>query len=465
MDIGSLSAKWLENLAKSEIFPGIYNYENNCYANSILQVFNHTPSFLNYFKNYPCDCRNMKSREINEGCGSEKNSESEQIDKFETSYELGELCVNYQGFECEQAVEPEQGFESENYFDPAQHFDSEQDFESHNHFDALDYFDSDQGCELVNYRGLEDELESDMDLKDLFKTDEDGEVDLESDEDEDCYHCLLKEHVEMFEKCQSSNEIIVPFKILKALERSDPIEFKFGDPADASEFLDKISDKLEDSNNKSVMSDIYSSKIATIYHCKSCGNEWRNVGTEKLLLCKNGKTENITDKLAEMSKDVGCPNTCEKCNVQGNSTEKRIIDSPPRNLTIKIADFKPDSAGKTHFPEKINIRPYMEVQTGSEVMYELFAVVVAVSVFHSKYPHYFAFCRAPNGQWNCCNDTDVRKTSLEDVLNCDPYFMIYRRSPDLDKRITPTERDDKEEIEPRISIRNFEISPKSFYGH
>ena len=366
MNTRYLEEIWLENLAKSTSFPGIHNFGMNCYANSILQVFNHTPSFVNYFKNYPCDCRQVESGEINE-----------------SSAEMNE-------------------------------------------------------------------------------SDED-----ESDEDEDCYHCLLREHVEMFEYCQNTNKTIDPWDLLKALERSDPKEFKFGKAADASEFFDKISDKLEDSNKKSVISDIYSSKIATIYHCKFCGNEWRNVGTEQLLLYKNGQTENITDKLAEMSKekDVHGPRTCEKCNVQRDATGKRVIDSPPRNLTIRMVDSQPGSAGKTHFPETINIRPYMEAQTGGEVTYELYAVVVSVSVVFSKYPHYFAFCRAPNGQWNCCNDTDVRKTSLEDVLNCDPYFMIYRRSPELDKRITPTERDDKEEIEPRISIRNFEISPKSFYGH
>ena len=313
MKAKSTNTKPLASLAERESFPGIENLGNSCFANSILQVFNHTPAFLSHFKNYHCQCKGQ-----------------------------------------------------------------------------------------------------------------------------DCYHCLLKNYINMVESSQSG-ESIKPSEILNALARSDPKKFGRGATADANEFFDKISEWLDDP----IMSEIYSSMLKTIYHCKSCGHKWNlpeGLRSEGLRLYKCKQSESILDKLKKFSreKDVDYALPCEKCGDRGNSTEKTVIVSPPRVLQIRIAGFNVDDYAKTYFPDEINIRPYMEDQTGSKANYELFAVVVASyweNISHSresatKINHYFALCKPQNGQWNLYNDAGVyKKIPLETVQTFDPYLLFYRRKP------------------------------------
>ena len=313
------NTKLLASLAKRESFPGIKNLGNNCYANSILQVFNHTPAFLSYFINYTCDCEKVSN----------------------------------------------------------------------------------------------------------------------GDEGKDCYRCLLKNYVNMLVSSQSE-ESIDPSEILEALARSDPKEFKRGNAADASELFDKIFEWLDDD----VLSYIYSSKLKTIYRCRSCSYKWNDRLIKNLILPKRGQRECISDKLAKFSSEKvsDVKRTCNKCRGKRYCTERTVIVSPPRVVKIKIAGCDVDSLGKTYFPEAINIRPYMEERSGNEVNYELYAVVVAAysqDISHSKESpikinHYFALCKTQNGQWNLYNDADVyKKIPLEKVKQFDPYLLFYRWSPDF----------------------------------
>ena len=87
-------------------------------------------------------------------------------------------------------------------------------------------------------------------------------------------------------------------------------------------------------NQKSILSDIYYCKIATIYCCRSCRNNWREERTDRLLINKGI----ITDKLAELSseKDSDVELNCDKCEGPRDCTEKTVIDSPPHVLKIRL---------------------------------------------------------------------------------------------------------------------------------
>ena len=306
MDINKLNTSWPNSLKGSDKLPGMHNFRNNCFANSILQVFNHTPALINYFRNHPCNCKKEKQ-------------------KSEHSY--------------------------------------------------------------------------------------------------DCYHCSMKEYIDLFEQCYANNTHIVHKEFLKTVMRNHQ-EFKFGQQADASEFFDHISDKLVDSKKDSILNDIYGSKIANIFRCKSCNNEWRTVTTEHLLLNKGDIKDQLLEKSTE--KDCDVKRTCEKCNKLKDCAEKTVINCPPHVLSVKLLDFAPDTK-KTVFPEKINIKPYMETNTGGAVVYELYAVVVMTGDVSSSFKHYFAHCKAPSGQWNTYNDESVRNVSVENVLDSRPYLLYYRR--------------------------------------
>ena len=55
MDSNKLHANWPTYFEGCENLPGIPNLGASCFANAQMQVLNHTPEFLNYFKNYGCE--------------------------------------------------------------------------------------------------------------------------------------------------------------------------------------------------------------------------------------------------------------------------------------------------------------------------------------------------------------------------------------------------------------------------
>ena len=54
MNANKLDAKWPQHLEGCEKLPVIPNIGLTCFANAQMQVFNHTPAFFNYFRNYTC---------------------------------------------------------------------------------------------------------------------------------------------------------------------------------------------------------------------------------------------------------------------------------------------------------------------------------------------------------------------------------------------------------------------------
>ena len=321
MDVYKLNGKWPQQLKECERMPAIQKIGYTWFANAQMQVFNHTPAFLNHFRNYSCE---------KEECLRKKHkSEMKQ----------------------------------------------------------------------------------------------DGGMKKSTNVEEECYHCMIKEYIEQVEECQRNNNRIASGKFLEAVMRH-PEQMGVGRYSSAEVFFMRIRDKLKISNKKIILDDLYNCKVATIRCCKSCGNEfWRYVTSEYLILNKGS----VTDKLAEMCKEkdeLHYTFSCEKCEDQ-SVIKKRVIDSPPHilriRLTTKISELSLHS--RSDFSEAINIRPYMEVQTGPAVVYELYAVVVYTG------GHYYADCKAPSGQWNNCDDGFVRQMSLNEVLKENPFCLYYKRSP------------------------------------
>ena len=344
MDTNELNSEWPANLKGSGRLPGIPNLGVTCFANCIMQVFNHTPALVNHFRKYSCNCEHVQRR------------------KKEQSRKKKQHRKRTQGRKKRQGRNRKKNYESEE--------------------------------------------------------DQSGE------DEQDCYNCVMKEYIEQFEACQKKNGPIEPKNFLNFVMKHTR-KIRVNRMSDAEEFFMHISHKLEDSRNKSILDDIYSSKLKNIYCCKDCNNEWHNVTTERLLVSKG----NLPDQLAELSKETKSDvrRTCDKCGEQRDCTEKTVIVRPPHVLQIKI-NIKSTRYGgeRTDFPATINIRPYMEVNGGSAIVYELYAVVVLGGI------HYYAYCKAPNEHWNICNDRTVSKVPLEEVLQCDPYSLFYKRSPELD---------------------------------
>ena len=473
----------------------LVEFDFNCFKNDVLQVFHHTPELINYFRNFTCSCGEEEEKQDDESendCGpdnrkKEKNTleggDANQDDKLERLYNVEQMETkmdtdnDYEVNMASKSKEKEKDFVEgcEMTHDRGVDQDSEEGFytkslleemnsdaEDDEDFDWLAYFESDEFKE-------ESELDDDSDSEEsniLTFT----EVDEENNEDI-CYPCLVKEYLSTFERCAlEKKDAIRPKNFLKTI-MDNSIYFTFNETGDADEFFMDIADKLDGPNTKSVIEEIFDSKVLTVYKCKTCDHEWR-FAFHWRNDCKRG---DVRQRLAEMcgEKDCDTKRTCEECNALRECTERTVIRSPPQILSLRVLDFRLHGKTPTTFPEKIDIRPYMEDRSGASVYYELYAAIMATPVTYSDVEHYFSYCKTPGGQWNLYNDMVVTEASIEDVLNCDPYFLFYRRSSGDDCNVEEKEEkmlkeicsaEEKECETQKLNIQLGEISAKRFYG-
>ena len=236
---------------------------------------------------------------------------------------------------------------------------------------------------------------------------------------------VLKDHFELLERCHSKKKKINADRIIEFMTRGSK-DLVFGRFNDTSELLMNIISKMPENNN--VLKEIFCCENSNVYCCKHCGKEWRSE-TNQHVRVNLGRT--ITESLAEMSrvKDVEGQRTCSKCGVLRSCTERFVIDEAPPVLSVKlptIEDTNHEKHERLLFPEKLNVRPYTNAKKGQATVYSLYAVVVFIP------GHYYAYCKAPSGQWCKYNDSLVEKVSLEKVLRSSASCLYYQRSLDLD---------------------------------
>ena len=112
----------------------------------------------------------------------------------------------------------------------------------------------------------------------------------------------LKDYFKQFEYCQKKNITIGAAKSVSSLMSNTGIQLKKGLMNDSEEFFMEIADKFEDpSNKKSILNEIYGTKIANVYCCKCCGYKWKIVTTEHLNVNKGSLKERLAEKCKETS--------------------------------------------------------------------------------------------------------------------------------------------------------------------
>ena len=359
-----LDEKWPEHLEGSDQFPGIPNLGLTCFANCMMQVMNHTPAFVNHFRNSRCDCIEVRERKKAKTRLQKQIRERQQGRKRKQNNKKG----NGKGRRRKQQSEKE---------------------------------DSDDVHSPVN----------------------------------DCYNCVVKEYVDQFERCHEANAPIRSEKFFGFVMRYTR-QIRVDSMSDSEEFFMHLAAKLEESRNK-IMYDVFFTEVARVTRCKTCDHEWSSVVQDRILLFKGSLMKRLADW--SRAEDLDGKRTCDKCEVLKDCTEKTVIDSPPHVLWIKI-NFRYNLKtrrkafeNKSNFPAAVNIRPYMKVNEGPAVVYELYAVVIFSGI------HYYSYCKAPSGRWNVCNDSTVAPVTLNHVLKSDPYALFYKRSPELDESwVEPT---------------------------
>ncbi|XP_057311680.1 uncharacterized protein LOC130649421 [Hydractinia symbiolongicarpus] len=121
---------------------------------------------------------------------------------------------------------------------------------------------------------------------------------------------------------------------------------------------------------------------------------------------------------------------CERCRTKRVAQKRETIHREPNVLTLQLKrfDYSKMFGGKIskdiHFPDAMNIRPFMSNTQGEPVHYDLYSVLV-----HSGYScnsgHYYCYVKAPNGSWYEMNDNRVCSVGWHVVKNAQAYLLFY----------------------------------------
>ncbi|GAB2237355.1 hypothetical protein Droror1_Dr00015257 [Drosera rotundifolia] len=123
-----------------------------------------------------------------------------------------------------------------------------------------------------------------------------------------------------------------------------------------------------------------------------------------------------------------------------DATKTMLISKSPCVLTIHLKRFIQDAGGSFRklnghvgFKETINLGPFMDPRCveGGQCIYRLSGVVEHHgSMKHGHYVAYVRGCDRDGGKpaWYYTSDTDVRETSLENVLRSEAYLLFYEKT-------------------------------------
>ncbi|XP_066238583.1 ubiquitin carboxyl-terminal hydrolase 17-like protein 6 [Saccopteryx leptura] len=85
---------------------------------------------------------------------------------------------------------------------------------------------------------------------------------------------------------------------------------------------------------------------------------------------------------------------------------------------------------EVHYPEHLDMRPYLSQQDAGPLAYELYAVLVHAGwTCHSG--HYFCYIKAADGQWFKIDDTQVIACDVSSALSQRAYVLFYIQKNEL----------------------------------
>lgn len=126
---------------------------------------------------------------------------------------------------------------------------------------------------------------------------------------------------------------------------------------------------------------------------------------------------------------------CGRCKTYVKAKKKLTILEAPNILTVVLKRFQSGSFGKlnksVHFPEVLDMGPYMSGASDKSPVYNLYAVVVHLDVMNTAFSgHYVCYVKDSRGQWFRIDDSTVMPVDLERVLQEGAYMLLYsRRTP------------------------------------
>ncbi|XP_069903222.1 ubiquitin carboxyl-terminal hydrolase 17-like protein 6 [Oryctolagus cuniculus] len=119
---------------------------------------------------------------------------------------------------------------------------------------------------------------------------------------------------------------------------------------------------------------------------------------------------------------------CATCLQKTAASKTLTLQSAGKVLLFVLKRFSDFTGkklvGKVHYPECLDMRPYMSQQNGRPLDYVLYAVLVHVGL-RCQSGHYFCYVKAGNGHWYKMDDAKVRACDITSVLNQKAYVLFY----------------------------------------
>lgn len=98
----------------------------------------------------------------------------------------------------------------------------------------------------------------------------------------------------------------------------------------------------------------------------------------------------------------------------------------------RFSDFTRDKMAKpVHYPDCLDMRPYLSRQNGGPLEYRLYAVLVHVGLRRDR-GHYLCYVKAGNGRWYQMDDAKVTACGLTLALKQSAYVLFYVRKGEWD---------------------------------
>ncbi|GAN09760.1 conserved hypothetical protein [Mucor ambiguus] len=273
-----------------------------------------------------------------------------------------------------------------------------------------------------------------------------------------CALCAMEVHVRRClkdEKSFSKGAAILPRYFtsnLRALSKT----LRLGRQEDAHEFymfmlsafqkasiqgLGKLPPKVEET---ALVYQIFGGKLRSqlkCYSCKATSNNYEACLDLSVDLTNKADSlgrafENFIKVDVIGSDDPNNRYKCDHCKQMVKAGKQMTINELPMMLTVHLKRFAFDMyrgcmskiTTFVDYPETLDMAPYTSQDKNiKKAEYSLYAVLVHYG-YSCDSGHYYAYVKAPNGQWNRMDDEDVTPVSLKEVLSQTAYMLFYQQT-------------------------------------
>ncbi|KAI7733324.1 hypothetical protein M8C21_021317, partial [Ambrosia artemisiifolia] len=123
---------------------------------------------------------------------------------------------------------------------------------------------------------------------------------------------------------------------------------------------------------------------------------------------------------------------CNRCKSYEKAKKKFTLLEAPNVLTIALKRFQSGKFGKLnksiHFPEILDMAPYVSGTSDKSPIYSLYGVVVHVDTMNATFSgHYVSYVKNFQNRWFKFDDSMVKEVDLQHVLTKGAYMLLYAR--------------------------------------